>query len=164
MGKMSGASRRAGQKVFNWTRLSALVPEEARAEFTAFKAKYESCKASLAAYPEKTEALDWAHYRKNISAKGFVDNFQHKYEAVKVPYPKDTSSAEIDALKKSLEVEVEKVIAEAKENVKKFEKLLEELKAQKPYEEMTIDEYLADKPELRRKIDQDTKNHEWYIP
>ena len=42
---MSGASRRAGQKVFNWTRLSALVPEEARAEFTAFKAKYESCKA-----------------------------------------------------------------------------------------------------------------------
>ena len=58
--------------------------------------------SSLAAYPEKTEALDWAHYRKNISAKGFVDNFQHKYEAVKVPYPKDTSSAEIDALKKSL--------------------------------------------------------------
>ena len=42
---MSMSGRRAGQKVFDWVAFAAKIPEETRAEFSAFRARYEACKA-----------------------------------------------------------------------------------------------------------------------
>ena len=36
--------RRAGQRVFDWAKLASKVPEEARAEFGAFRARHEACR------------------------------------------------------------------------------------------------------------------------
>ena len=44
---MSG--RRIGQKVFDWTKIAARVPEEVRSEFGAFRARHEACRARLVA-------------------------------------------------------------------------------------------------------------------
>ena len=41
--KMSG--RRVGQKVFDWTKLAATVPEGVKTEFGAFRNRHETCKA-----------------------------------------------------------------------------------------------------------------------
>ena len=34
-----------GQKVFDWAKIAARVPQEAKAEFGAFRARHEACKA-----------------------------------------------------------------------------------------------------------------------
>lgn len=43
MKEMSG--RRVGQKVFDWVKLASRVPEEAKADFSAFRARHESYRA-----------------------------------------------------------------------------------------------------------------------
>ena len=42
--KMS--ARRVGQHVFDWVRIASRVPEEAKADFSAFRARHEACKAA----------------------------------------------------------------------------------------------------------------------
>jgi hypothetical protein len=42
-----------------------------------------------------------------------------------------------------------------------LEAALAALAAEKPLEEITVDEYLADKPELKAKIDEEIKNHNY---
>ena len=155
--------RRVGQRVFDWAQLASKVPEEAKAEFGAFRARHEACRTSLAAYSEKPETIDWNFYKRNISLPGFVDSFQKQFEALKIPLPKDTASAAIEEQKKKNEVDALKVIEETKASVIVLEKELAAIKSQKPFEEMTIDEYLADKPDLRRQIDADTRNQNWYL-
>ena len=51
---------------------------------------------SMNSYPEKPHPIDWSYYRSSASASGIVDSFQKQYEAVTVPYPKDTASASIE--------------------------------------------------------------------
>ena len=52
--------------------------------------------SSLNSYPEKPHAINWDFYRKTVAVPGLVDSFQKQYEAMSVPYPKDTMSASID--------------------------------------------------------------------
>lgn len=40
---MSG--RRAGQKVFDWTKIATKAPQEVRSEFGGFRARYEAIRA-----------------------------------------------------------------------------------------------------------------------
>ena len=55
---------------------------------------------SLAAYSEKPETIDWDFYKRSISLPGFVDSFHKQFEALKIPFPKDTASAAIEEQKK----------------------------------------------------------------
>lgn len=138
-----------------------MIPKEARAELAAFRGQHEAARASCLSLPDKSEPIDWDLYRKNISKAGLVDSFQKQFDAVKIPYPKDTKSAEIAKKEQEFEVLAQKEIAEAKKRIQNLQDQLAKLKSEKPYEEMTVDEYLADKPELRRQIDNDIKNHHW---
>ena len=52
--------------------------------------------ASVLAQPESMPALDWAFYASRVSAPGMVDQFQKQMAAVKVPYPEDKVSGQID--------------------------------------------------------------------
>lgn len=56
---------------------------------------------SLSAYPEKPDAIDWDYYKKNLSKANYVEEFQKKYEALSIAYPKDTESVKIDDKEKS---------------------------------------------------------------
>ena len=40
------SARKAGQKVFDWVKLSSMVPKEARAEFVAFRSRHEAAKVA----------------------------------------------------------------------------------------------------------------------
>ena len=57
---------------------------------------------SLSALPEKSEPIDWDYYRRNISTPGLVDSFQKQFEALTVPYPKDTTTARLEEHKKQV--------------------------------------------------------------
>ena len=49
------------------------------------------------AQPESMPALDWSYYASRVSAPGMVDQFKKQMEAVKIPYPEDKVSTQVDA-------------------------------------------------------------------
>ena len=156
------ASRRVGQKVIDWTRIASSVPAEVRAEFNQFRGTYEKTVAKVNAYPETPQPIEWEYYKNNVSRQGFVDEFQKKYESLKVPYPPDTSTDQLATLRAEIESKAEEAIRQSKLKAGELQQELEKIKAEKPFEEMTIDEYLADKPELREEAMRDSYNHKWH--
>ena len=51
----------------------------------------------MLAQPESMPALDWAYYSSRVSAPGMVDQFKKQMAAVKIPYPEDKVSSQVDA-------------------------------------------------------------------
>ena len=49
------------------------------------------------AQPESMPALDWAYYSSRVAAPGLVEQFQKQMAALKIPYPEDKVSNQIDA-------------------------------------------------------------------
>ena len=156
------ASRRVAQKVIDWTRLATAVPAEVRGDFNQFRGKYEILTARVNSLPENPQPIEWELYRNGISKPGFVDEFQKQYEALNIPYPKDTTSGKLADFQKDIDIQAEDAIAQSKIKAAELKKELSDIKSQKPFEDMTIDEYLVDKPELREKAQQDAYNHIWY--
>ena len=39
------SAKRVGQRLFDWAKLASRVPEEARVDFNAFRARHEACRA-----------------------------------------------------------------------------------------------------------------------
>lgn len=52
------------------------------------------------AYSEKPEPINWDYYKRNISKPNLVADFKKQFEALSVPYPKDTATADIEAFQK----------------------------------------------------------------
>lgn len=52
-------------------------------------------------YSEKPAPIDWDYYSRNISKPNLVENFQKQFQALSVPYPKDTASAAIEERQKT---------------------------------------------------------------
>lgn len=57
---------------------------------------------SLASYPEKPEPIDWEFYRRNTTKPELVDSFKKQFEALSVPYPKDTTSGILEEQQKKI--------------------------------------------------------------
>ncbi|EZA62477.1 hypothetical protein DMN91_003924 [Ooceraea biroi] len=133
-------SRRA-IKAINWSALAERVPETERAAFVAFKAKSDEHLRRMSANPETVPKLDWAYYQKNIPLAGLVDKFQKEYESLKVPYPPDNYTSEVDALEKRVMAELEKFAQESNERIAKSTKEVERIKKMLPFSEMTMEDF-----------------------
>ncbi|XP_031567901.1 ATP synthase subunit d, mitochondrial-like [Actinia tenebrosa] len=155
------AARRIGQYIPDWVKISARVPTEARGDMGRFRAAYESLKTSLESVPAKPETIDWEFYGKNVSKPGLVSSFQKAYEAVTVPYPKDTKSDLIAKREKEMETMCEQLKKESFSRIKEYEAELALVKSQKPFEAMTVEEYLQDHPDLRKQAAEEMKQHIW---
>ena len=158
------AGRKVGQKVVNWVKITDVLSAEAKVPVLALKGRFEARQARLSAYPDQLQPIDWSYYKDSIKRPGLVEDFEKQYAALKVPYPPDTFSKELTEKFERAEKMSLDAIKESKETLERLTKELETIKAQKPIEEMTVDEYLADKPELKKKIDEDTYNYNWYLP
>lgn len=59
------------------------------------------------ANPPEAPKINWAMYKQAVPVPGMVDNFQKQFEALKIPYPADTQTAQVEAqwteIKKSIE-------------------------------------------------------------
>ncbi|ODN01728.1 ATP synthase subunit d, mitochondrial [Orchesella cincta] len=95
------AARRIAQSAINWTALAERVPESQRPFFIALKAKSDNY---LSEYwqIQKPPKIDFAAYKSKIAIPGLVESFQKQYDAVKVPYPADKLTPEVNAQEKKL--------------------------------------------------------------
>lgn len=70
-----------------------------------------------------------------------VDSFQKHYEALKVPYPNDTISAQVDAQKSQVQKDIESFVSASKSRISEHEKGLAHLASLLPYNQMTMEDY-----------------------
>lgn len=74
----------------------------------------------MLANPENPPAIDWAAYKARVPVAGMVDEFQKQYTALKVPYPPDTASGQIDALEKEVKSDIEKFKVESNTRIEQY--------------------------------------------
>ncbi|KAK3717322.1 hypothetical protein QZH41_011552 [Actinostola sp. cb2023] len=115
------AARRIGQYIPDWVRISTRVPTEARGDMGRFRTAYETLKTSLDTVSAKPESINWEFYAKSISKPGLVSSFQKGFDAVTVPYPKDTKSNMIADREKEMEQTCEQLKKESLLRIKEYE-------------------------------------------
>lgn len=77
-----------------------------------------------------------------------VDTFQKQYEALKVPYPADTVSSQIDQQKTATLKEIEAFVIASKARIAGSEKSIAHLKSLLPFNQMTMEDYRDAYPDL----------------
>lgn len=134
------AARRVTASSINWASLAERVPANQKVSFNNFKAKSDSYLRAVLANPENPPKIDWASYKKLVSAS-LVDTFQQKYDALKVPYPADNVSASIDAQAKETKTEVDNFVKASKARISEHQSAISHIQGLLPYEQMTLEDY-----------------------
>merc|ERR1711884_354551 len=73
---------------------------------------------------------------------GMVDDFQKKYDALKIPYPQDTYTSSIDSEASSLKADYAKFVDESKKRIVGIQQEQAKWEAMMPVEEMNLEEAL----------------------
>jgi len=153
------ASRRLAGSSVDWAEFVKKIPDAQRASFNALKNKTDGYVRQISALPEKKPAIDWATYKGKIAVAGMVDDFQKKYDALDVPYPKDTLASAIEQQAREQKSQYEKFVAESKTRVAGIDKEKAKWEAMMPVEEMNLEEALKYVPQLVKHVDPNyTKN------
>ncbi|XP_061394509.1 ATP synthase subunit d, mitochondrial [Musca vetustissima] len=142
------AARRVATSSINWASLAERVPPNQKANFAAFKTKSDAYMRAVLANPENPPKIDWAHYKKLVPVPGLVDTFQKQYEALKVPYPSDTVTAQIEAQAKEAKAEVDSFKKSSEQRIAQLQKEIDHLKSLLPFEQMTMEDYRDAFPDL----------------
>ena len=80
--------------------------------------------------------------RNQLHFPGMVDDFQKKYDALKIPYPQDTYTSSIESEAGSLKAEYAKFVDESKSRIVGIQKDQAKWEALMPVEEMNLEEAL----------------------
>ncbi|XP_055690830.1 ATP synthase subunit d, mitochondrial [Lutzomyia longipalpis] len=142
------AARRVTQSSINWAGLAERVPANQKANFVAFKSKSDKYLRSVQANPENAPKIDWARYKQAIPVPGLVENFQKQYESLKVPYPDDTFSAEVDKQEQDVKREIQEFVRQSEERIAEYQKQIAHLKSLLPFDQMTMEDFRDSYPEL----------------
>ncbi|XP_068208726.1 ATP synthase subunit d, mitochondrial-like [Palaemon carinicauda] len=141
------AAKRVAASAIDWAAFAARVPEGQKAMFNTFKAKSDGYLRKVLTLPEAAPPIDFAAYKSRIAIPGMVEEFQKQYEALKIPYPADTVSAEIDGVQKEAVAEVQNYIKESNNRIAQLQVDLAKWEAMIPYDEMTMEEWTEAFPE-----------------
>ncbi|XP_045460917.1 ATP synthase subunit d, mitochondrial-like [Harmonia axyridis] len=104
-------------------------------------AKSDSYLRRASAYPENPPVIDWSLYKSKVPVPGMVEEFQKQYSALKIPYPPDTVSSQIDAVEKEIKADIEAFKKESNANIAQYQKELDHLNSLIPYSEMTMEDF-----------------------
>lgn len=140
-------AKRISQSAVNWAAIAERVAPNQRIQFNAFKSRSDKYLRSVMSNPEQSPKIDWAAYKKNIAVAGLVDNFQKQYDAIKVPYPADTVSAQVDAQAKEVDSEIQKFIKDSEARIAEYQKELAHLNSLLPFNQMTMEDFKDSYPE-----------------
>ena len=98
--------------------------------------------------PETAPKLDWAFYKARVPIAGMVDKFQKEYEAIKIPFPADTVSSQIDAQASEVKKEVEEFKVSSEARIAEYKSQIAHLQSLLPYESMTMEDFADAHPEI----------------
>lgn len=76
-----------------------------------------------------------------------VDNFQKQYESLKIPYPADNLSAQVDQQKQAVAKEIEDFKKMSNERIAKHESSVAHLKSLLPFSQMTMEDFADSYPD-----------------
>lgn len=141
------ASKRIAQSSVNWSALAERVPPQQKTSFIAFKSRSDKYLRAVQANPEQSPKIDWSVYKKHVATPGLVDSFQKAYESLKIPYPADPLSADVDKLRVELKSQIENFKKESEVRIAKSKAEIERIGALLPYGQMTMEEYWEAHPE-----------------
>lgn len=141
------ASRRIAQSSVNWAAIAERVPANQRIQFNGFKSRSDKYLRAVLSNPSESPKIDWAAYRKNISVAGFVDTFQKQYEALKVAYPVDNVSNQVDAQAKEVDSDIAKFKQDSESRIVNYQKDLAYLNSLLPFNQMTMEDFRDSYPD-----------------
>lgn len=142
------ATRRIAQSSINWSALGERVPLDQKTKFIAFKARSDKYLRSVLANPEQSPKIDWAFYKNRVAIPGLVETFQKSYDALKIPFPADNLTNQIEAQRKEVQNDIAQFKAESETRIAEHKKELERIKAMLPYDQMTLEDFKDAHPEL----------------
>lgn len=135
------AARRVAQSSINWSALAERVPVEQKTQFIAFKSRSDKYLRAVLDNPAESPKIDWAFYKSKVAVAGLVDTFQKNFEALKVPFPADTLTSQVDALRKEYQSDIEQYKNESNLRIAEHQKELERIKSLLPYDQMTLEDF-----------------------
>ncbi|XP_065579818.1 ATP synthase subunit d, mitochondrial-like [Artemia franciscana] len=141
------ASKRIARSSIDWAKMAESVPESQKAMYNQFKAKSDGYIRKALSYPEQPSPINWEHYRKSLTNPAMVDAFKKQYEALKVPYPEDKVSSQIDAQEAEAKKEITKFIQESRGRIENYKAELGKLGQMIPFEHMTLEDFFEAFPE-----------------
>lgn len=142
------AAKRITQSNINWSALGERVPVHQKTNFLAFKARSDKYLRAVLANPEQSPKIDWAAYQSKVPVPGLVDTFRKAYEGLKVPYPTDTLSSQVEAQRKEISGEIQKFKTGSDQRIAAHQKELERIASLLPYDQMTMEDFKDSYPEL----------------
>ncbi|CAF4926950.1 unnamed protein product [Pieris macdunnoughi] len=141
-------AKRITQSSVNWAAIAERVPPNQKVNLSAFKMKSDSYLRRVLANPPEPPKINWSQYKAAITVPGMVDNFQKQYEALKIPYPADTYTSQIDSQWAEIQKDIAAFISQSNANIAKYEKEIAETKALLPFDQMTMEDFRDSYPEL----------------
>ncbi|KAL4710381.1 hypothetical protein ACJJTC_012408 [Scirpophaga incertulas] len=134
-------AKRISQTSINWAALAERVPAEQRNSLASFKARSDGYLRRVLANPPEPPKINWAVYKQAVPIPGMVDNFQKQYEALKIPYPADTQTAQVEAQWSEIRKAIDAFVQASNANIAKYEKEISTTKAQLSFDEMTMEDF-----------------------
>lgn len=141
------ASKRIAKSSVNWSALAERVPPHQKMNFIAFKSRADKYLRAVQANPEQSPKLDWSFYKNRIATPGLVDSFQKSYENLKIPYPADPLSADVDKLRAQLKLDIVNFKKESDARIGKSQAEVKRIQSLLPYAQMTMEDYYDAHPE-----------------
>jgi len=141
------AARRIGKSSIDWAKFAERIPENQKSNFLALRSKSEGYLRAVFANPETPSKIDFNTYRQRLPNPKMADEFEAKYKAVQIPYPKDNVSAQIDAQAKEGAAEVVTFKAESVKRIEAHRRKIAEMGKMIPMEHMTMEDFYEAYPE-----------------